>query len=353
MHGYILRYITLGLVIYFRNAFSDLCGPSSIEMASLATVSPTVFEGTAVETTRLAGGRYRVRFAVQRLYKGTLGPGTAALSTNGTRGNVSYSDLTGRFGTVDRRGACVTPTRKPNHSNKTRRTPYIVFLNSTGRPDPDQSLVDPSEGRNLSGFLSSSARGRNVSVFYSYEISDCPENSSSVNRSRARVEVVGTNNNESSNTVQFISENSYFVVGEKLALRCRVLGRRTDVLWYRNGTGLRKGKRLKIHYKKSISTLSIRKAKHSDAGVYHCKSSNTSQESERVTVEILDNAHLRPCDETNFCLNRGRCMIIISLGSKTCTCQGDFTGDRCQEKKTGLDGREGKKRRKKKHVHHS
>lgn len=193
MHGFRLRYIILGLVIYFRNAFSDLCEPSSIEVASLATVSPTVFEGTVVETTRLAGGRYRVRFAVQRLYKGTLGPGTA-LSTNGTRGNVSYSDLTGRFGTVDPRGACVTPTRKPNHSNKTRRTPYLVFLNSTGRPDPDQSLVDPSEGRNLSGFLSSSARGRNVSVFYSYDISDFPENSSSVNRSRARVEVVGTSN---------------------------------------------------------------------------------------------------------------------------------------------------------------
>lgn len=129
--------------------------------------------------------------------------------------------------------------------------------------------------------------------------------------------------------------------GSKLKIKCKTKGKlKSMIQWSKDGRLISFDERILLTDELG-SSLNIKKVKKDDEGVYEClvvssiyliNSSVASTNIKVVPAKNSGTAHGDLCQRQEYCLNKGTCYFLKTLGKKYCSCFHGFTGTRCKQR---------------------
>lgn len=368
MHLFRLRYTALGLLTFLQLVTSSASSCSfnlndnENEIAARTLASTVVFEGLAHREIAYKDDLYKVKFKVLRMAKGSL-------PREANNANRFRSVLVGDFGAKSDSKRCVA-----NRNNVARSKKYLVFLN-TSETSPRGSRSRASDGRKSPVAVNSAQKSHfsgadrlrvrpHVDLThpphpnYTYYLGAFPVLLPDGND---RFFEIATRNNCSACVreprITKISPDRNILAGKKVRFHCRTTGYPIPfVSWLKNGHSVddEHGK-ISIRMKNHTSILQIRKVTKEDSGAYQCHAINFVGESTMNRTRLMvstdhEKVYQQRCQRTGWCFNGGTCYELSKIsGSQYCECDGNYVGERCEEKNMGYNSIIRKKKRRSLH----
>uniref|UniRef100_A0AAQ4PEW5 Neuregulin 2a n=1 Tax=Gasterosteus aculeatus aculeatus TaxID=481459 RepID=A0AAQ4PEW5_GASAC len=130
--------------------------------------------------------------------------------------------------------------------------------------------------------------------------------------------------------------------GSRLVMKCEAKGNplATTYKWFKDGSELKKSKKIKIRSSLKNSRVQITPAKLEDSGNYTCVMENPlgrDNSSSTVNVQTITTTpssvpgHARRCNATEkaYCVNGGDCYFYHGINQLSCKCRDGYFGPRC------------------------